>query len=367
MKRSMMIMVLLAACSVLVQAEVTTRIKDATRLTGLRSNDLLGYGIVVGLQGTGDSKGTMATIRSIVNMLESFGVRIKENELKGGNVAAVMVTAKLQPFSSAGDRLDVMVSSIGDATSLQGGMLMMTPLKGANGQTYAAAQGSLSLGGFTVSGGSSKVQKGHPTVAMLPGGATVEKDLAEKLFREDMMLKLSLLKPDFTTAVNIAKTLNQWNPETLAKASDAKTVEIYIPLNFKDKEMEFIAQMEQLSFSPDMVARVLVNERTGTIMMGGPIKVLPTAVAHGNLKIEIREQKYISQPNGFSSGTTQEGANTSISVDEGVSGFVPIQPGNTVNDVVRILNTLGVSPRDMILILETMRSAGALQAELEMI
>lgn len=351
----------------LAEAAITTRIKDATRIEGLRYNQLIGYGLVIGLEGTGDSKGTKATIRSIVNMLETFGVRVTESEMKGGNIAAVMVTAKLAPYSRVGDNIDVLVSSIGDASSLQGGLLLMTPLRAANGDVFAVAQGSISLGGFKVGSGGSKVQKGHPTVGMIPAGAIVERGISFKLFRDDLSFNLALIKPDFTTAVNIAKIIKHWNPKTMARAIDAKSVEIYIPLEYQDQEMIFLSELEQLQFTPDQVAKIIINERTGTLLMGGPIKILPTAVAHGNLKIEINEQKAVSQPQPFAQGETKETAQSAISVEEGKANIVRIAPGNTVNDVIEVLNTIGVSPKDMIIILQTMRSAGALQAELEII
>lgn len=348
---------------------ITTRIKDTTRVVGLRSNPLIGYGIIVGLQGTGDTKGTLATIRSIVNLLENFGVRVNQSEMKGGNIAAVMITAKVESSALPGDALDIQVSSIGDATSLAGGTLLMAPLRAANGEIYAVAQGSVSLGGYAISSGQNLNQKGHPTVGTIPGGATIERPVDATLFRPDLQFSLSMLKPDFTTAVAIAKVIRDWNPNTQAKAINAKSIEVFIPKEFKDNEMGFIAKMEQLQFTPDQQAHILINERTGTVLMGGPIRIMPTAIAHGPLKIEIQEFNTVSQPEALTGANakTVPITNTSLKVEEKAGNVITVAPGNTVDDVVHVLNKIGVKPRDLIIILQMMRSSGALQADLEII
>lgn len=347
-------------------AELSTRIKDITRINGIRENQLIGYGIVVGLEGTGDSSSKVA-VKSIQNFLNSFGVKIDSSKLKGKNIAAVGVTAKIPPFAKQGDTIDITVSSIGDAKSLQGGMLLLTPLKGADDNVYAVAQGPISIGGFNTQSGENEVRKNHSTIGRIPGGATIEKDMKTNYLTLANTVSFVLSQPDFATATSIAKQINQYFSEEFATVTDPSTIEVYVPEEFREYLSTYIASIQKLEIVPDTTAKVVINERTGTILMGGPIKIMPVAVAHGNLNISIKQTKTVSQPGSFSTGTTAITKQTNINVNEGTGRLIPLKQANSLNDVVKILNTIGASPRDMITILQSMKNAGALKADLEII
>lgn len=343
------------------------RIKDLAYFLGSRSNSLIGYGLVVGLNGTGDNTNTQFTVNTLANLLDNMGIHVDPSQTKIKNVAAVMVTAKLPPFSRIGSRIDLEASSIGDAKSLEGGTLLMTPLKGPDGKVYALAQGPLSTGGFAVSGASgSSVQKNHPTVGFISGGALVEKEVPVQ-YAELPHLDLVLKSPDFSTASKTASAISQAIPGITARAVDAGTVKVEVPPQQRGEIIAMITQIENLDVQPEIVARVVVNERTGTIVIGENVRISPVAVAHGSLTVQITEQKNVSQPLPFSQGQTTVTPQTSIQVQEGKGALAEIGGGVTIGQVIQGLNAIGATPRDLINILQSIKAAGALQAELELI
>lgn len=340
------------------------RIKDLAGFKGVRNNQLIGYGLIVGLNGTGDSSSSEFMAKSLGEALARMGISGDTKAFKVKNVAAVMVTAELPPFAKAGSKIDVVVSSIGDAKSLQGGTLLMTPLKAANQEVYAVAQGPISIGGFSVESNATSIQQNHPTVGRVASGALVEKEVELQL---DSMrtLDLSLNNPDFTTAMRIADAINSQLSGNYAKAVDSGSVEIEVPGRFQSKLVQMISQIESLDVQPDTQAKVVLNERTGTVVMGENVKVSPVAVAHGNLSIQITTEYEVSQPNPFSLGETKVIPKTSILADTGEEGSLAVVQGASIGDLVKALNQLGVTPRDLIAILQAIKEAGALQAEIE--
>jgi len=343
------------------------RIKDITEIKGARENQLVGYGLVVGLNGTGDGDDTKFTFQSLASMLEKMGMTVDPKDIEDvANVAAVMVTADLPPFARRGSRLDVLVSSIGDADSLEGGTLVMTPLKGADGSVYAVAQGPISTGGFSVQGGGASVAKNFPTVGRVVGGGLIEKEVCSD-FALQNTVTLALHQPDFTNASRIVQVINQRFPEPLARTVDAGTVNIRVPSAYQGALVEFITAIEKLELVPDAKARVVVNERTGTVVMGADVKIMTIAVAHGNLSIQIKESADVSQPLPFSQGQTVVAPDTTIEVEEESTPVFLVKGGTSIGQLVRALNALGVTPRDLIAIFQAIKAAGALQAELEII
>lgn len=340
------------------------RLKDVARVQGVRDNQIYGLGLVVGLQGTGDGSGSRANIQMIANMLESFGITVSANDLRLRNIAAVMVTADLPTSLRTGDRLDVTISSIGDARSLQGGFLLQTPLQAANGQVFAVAQGPVSIGGFVVKGGGSSAQVSHPTVGLVPNGAIVERELEPHNFAEEGIISMVLLEPDFTTAARLAQVVNQVYEDDIAWARDQGTVEIEIPPHYLRNVVGFIAELEELPIRPDVNARVVINERTGTVVMGSSVRVATVAVAHGNLKVQVQSNVFVSQPPAFSGGDTVVGRELSLDVEEEPSQFTVIGGTTNVQDLVDALNAVGATPRDIIAILQAVKAAGALFGEL---
>jgi flagellar P-ring protein FlgI len=343
------------------------RIKDLADINGVRENQLVGYGLVVGLDGTGDGKKSLFTVQSMVSMLEKMGITINPNEIAVANVAAVMVTAALPPFAKSGNRIDVLVSSIGDAKNLQGGTLLMTPLKAANGRVYAVAQGPVSTGGFQATGAGAGVQKNFPTVGRVVGGALVEREVELDLnSRRD--LTLSIHNPDFTTAMRMTEAINALFYDHIAAARDAGTVQVKVPMAYLGNIVGLVSMIEKLDVKPDMGAKVVINERTGTVVMGENVRISTIAIAHGNLSIVIKESPQVSQPLPFSEGgQTVVTPNTDLSVKEETRQLVLMEAGASIGDVVGALNALGVSPRDLIAIFQAIKAAGALQAELEVI
>ncbi len=343
------------------------RIKDIAYFMGSRANDLIGYGLVVGLNGTGDNTNTQFTVNTLANLLDNMGIHVDPTQTKIKNVAAVMVTAKLPPFSRIGTRIDLEASSIGDAKSLEGGTLLMTPLKGPDGKVYAVAQGPVSTGGFAVSGASgSSVQKNHPTVGFISGGGLVEKEVTVH-YAGLPSLDLVLKTPDFTTATKTAAAIGSAIPGVSARAVDAGTVRLEVPPSQRDETVAMITRIENLQVQPDVVAKVVVNERTGTIVMGENVRISPVAVAHGSLTVQITEQKSVSQPLPFSQGQTKVVPQTSIQVQEGKGSLAVLGGGITIGQVIQGLNAIGATPRDLINILQSIKAAGAMQAELELI
>jgi flagellar P-ring protein precursor FlgI len=350
------------------------RLKDIARLAGVRDNDLWGYGLVVGLDGTGDRRQSARfTIQALRNLLAREGITLPADALDRGaldpkNVAAVVVTAKLPPFATAGSRIDVVVSSVGDAKSLQGGTLLPTPLRAGDGQTYAVASGSVSLGGgFAAQGGGSSVQKNHPTAGRIPGGATVERAVGTSL-RLDR-LALALLTPDYATATAVARAINAAFQRPLAVARDAGTVEVEVPEPSRASPATFIADLEALRVTPDAPAKVVINERTGTVVLGQDVRIGPVAVAHGNLAVRVESRTQVSQPPPLAprGSATVVVPETQVQVQE-QGGQVHLVPdGASIGDVVAALNALGATPRDLIAILQAIQRAGALDAELELL
>jgi flagellar P-ring protein precursor FlgI len=348
------------------QAASAARIKDLAAIKGIRTNQLVGYGLVVGLNGTGDKSGTEFTIQSLVNMLERVGIHVDRNDVKVKNVAAVMVTAKMLPFARIGNKIDVLVSSIGDAKSLVGGTLLLTPLRGADGKVYALAQGPLSVGGFGAEGAGEGVTKNHLLAARIAGGATIECEISLSL-EGKKSLTLTLLNPDFTTALRVSESINTVMGNGVAKAVDSGTLLLTVPLNFQDNVAKFLADIETLNVEPDAVAKIVVNEKTGTVVIGENVRISTVAVSHGNLSITIKESPEVSQPLPYSKGETVVTPDTNIEIKEEENQLVLVPGGSTIGELVRALNAIGVTPRDLISIFQSIKAAGALQAELEII
>jgi len=338
------------------------RLKDIADIEGVRGNQLLGYGLVVGLNGTGDGKLDF-TQKSISNMLEKMGIRVNPVDIKVKNVAAVMVTATLPPFSRPGSKIDVAVSSMGDAKSLQGGTLLLTTLKGADGNTYAVAQGQTNLGGFSVSDGGDSAQKNHPTVAVIPQGAIVERAIPFDLF-QSRKIRVVLREPDFTTMTQVVHSINARLGKPVALAMDSASVEVLIDQDQQTDPIKIVSMLEQVKIDQDLGAKVVVNERTGTIVMGSHVTISKVALAHGNLNIAIRSETDVSQPNALAAGNTAEVTNTDITVGEDVEALQIVGGEVTLGDVVKALNALGATPRDLISIFSALKAAGALNAEL---
>jgi flagellar P-ring protein precursor FlgI len=343
------------------------RIKDIASFDGARDNQLIGYGLVVGLNGSGDSEQTNFTVQSLANLLERMGVSINRANITVKNVAAVMVTATLPPFSKQGTSVDVLVSSMGDAKSLAGGTLLMVPLKGGDGQVYAVAQGGVLTNSFSYGGQAASAQKNHPTAGLVPGGALVERELPNVMAGKSA-LRLNLHQPDFTTATRIASVINDKFQTLIASCSDPGGVILLIPAAYQGRTVEFAADLERLEVQPDNVAKVVLNERTGTIVMGENVHIATVAVSHGNLTLYIKETPQVSQPAPLSNtGETKVVPRTSLKVNEGEGGLALLREGANIGDVVRALNALGVTPRDLIGIMQSIKAAGALQAELVVI
>ncbi|MCB9948859.1 MAG: flagellar basal body P-ring protein FlgI [Rhodospirillaceae bacterium] len=349
-------------------ALAASRIKDIVDIEGVRSNMLVGYGLVVGLNGTGDSiSGSPFTEQSLIGMLERLGINTRGDNMKTNNVAAVMVTATLPAFTRQGSSIDVTVSSLGDADSLLGGTLLVTPLLGADGEVYAVAQGSVSVGGFSVGGEAENVTQGVPTAGRIPSGAIVEREIAFEL--SDLTeIDLALRNPDFTTARRIQDAINRYTGAGLATALDPATVRLTVPASLAGDVVGLITEIEQLEIVPDQPARVVVDERTGIIVMGENVRISTVAVAQGNLTVRITETPQVSQPGPLSQGTTVTVPRTQVEVDTGDGRQLGVvQGGLTLQELVQSLNALGIGPRDMISILQTISAAGALQADLEVL
>ncbi|MBF0185304.1 MAG: flagellar basal body P-ring protein FlgI [Magnetococcales bacterium] len=349
----------------LANASQAARLKDVVEIEGVRGNPITGFGLVVGLNGTGDSSAAF-TNQSLIMMLERMGISTPQSGVKVKNIASVMVTATLPPFARQGGKLDVTISSLGDAKSLQGGTLILTPLKGADGKIYAVSQGPVSIGGFAVEGAAQSVQKNHPTVGRIAGGAVIEREIAFEL-NQEFQLQLSLRNPDFTTATRVVKSINNLFGEPLASARDSGTVQLTIPPTYQGKVVDFISRLENLQVDPDQMAKVVLNERTGTIVMGENVRVSTVALAHGGLSIKITESPQVSQPNARGRGATVVTPKTDIDVKEKDGKVLEMEAGVTLGELVRGLNSIGVTPRDLIAIMQSIKASGALQAELEIL
>ncbi len=345
----------------------SARVKDIAYFLGDRSNDLIGYGLVVGLKNTGDDTNTPFTVYTLQNLLNNMGVQMNPGVTMLRNVAAVMVTGRLPAFTRVGSRIDVQASSIGDATSLGGGTLVMTPLKGPDGKVYAVAQGPLSIGGFSAQGASgSSVQQNHPNVGLISGGATVEKEVPVR-YAGLHSVDLVLMNPDFTTAQRTADAISRAIPAAAARPVDAGTIRIQIPAEDQHDTVSLIAKVESLEVSPDVVAKVIIDERTGTIVMGENVRIAPCAVAHGSLSIQITEKPTVSQPLPFSNGTTQVVPRSGVKVQQKKAHLAVIGGGVTIGQVVAGLNAIGATPLDLINIIEAIKASGAMSAKLQII
>lgn len=350
------------------------RIKDLGHVEGVRPNQLVGYGLVVGLDRTGDTQRSAFTLQSLTAMLSRLGIRIDPKELLLRNVAAVMVTAKLPPFVRPGSPLDVQVSAIGDARSLVGGTLVLTPMNGVDGKTYAMAQGALQVGGHEVRGRSgSRLQKNHLNVGRIPGGALVERGVPV-VMAEGGVLRIELHRPDFTTASLVAAAVNQKAQDlagdpaaVLARAADAGVVEVTVPEASRPDLAAFVAKVEVLSVTPDASARVVVNGRTGTVVLGEDVRIGTVAIAHGPLTLEVEETPAVSQPGPLSGGTTAVVPASRVTATEPKDDLVVVKEGATIQNVVQALNALGASPRDLVDILQAIDAAGALHGTLEVL
>ncbi|HAG53292.1 MAG TPA: flagellar biosynthesis protein FlgA [Alphaproteobacteria bacterium] len=347
-----------------------SRIKDIADIEGVRTNALIGYGLVVGLAGTGDSSNSVPfTVQSMVNMLEKFGVnsRADLDSIRMENVAAVMITAELPSFARQGSKLDIVVSSLGDAESLEGGQLLATPLIAADGNTYAIAQGALVVGGFQAKSGSDSVSKNHLTSAKIADGGTVERELGFDL-KQLKQLRFILRNPDFTTALRIKDKINESFKEEIAKATDNATVDVQIPTRYKNYLVSAIDKIQNLKVVPDSVAKVVVDEKTGTIVLGEDVKISRIAISHANLTIRVSSITDVSQPKApFAGGETKVVKNQDIEVEEKVGKFKEVGSNVSLSDLIEGLNALGVSPRDTISILQSIKASGALQAEIKLI
>lgn len=339
------------------------RIKDVATLEGVRENQLVGYGLVVGLNGTGDSASTQFTVQSLVNMMERLGVTVDRAQVKVANVAAVLVTAQLPPFARAGNSVDVLVSSAGDSTSLVGGTLLMTPLKGPDGNIYAVAQGPLLVGSLAFGGKAAKVQTNHPTVGRIPGGALVEREVGFE-FGAQPWLTYRLKNADFTTIARMGAAIDGAYGAGTAQTLDSGTVRVNIPPSYQGRVVEFVASVEGLDVAMDTVARIVVNERTGTIVMGEDVRISTVAVSHGNLNLVVSESAQVSQPNPLSKGETVTVPQTDIQISEDKSELVVMPMGVSIGDVAKALNAIGATPRDLIAIFQAIKAAGGLHAEL---
>lgn len=342
------------------------RIKDVADFEGVRENQLIGYGLVVGLAGTGDSlRNSPFTRQSLASMLERLGVNAQSGNLNTRNVAAVMVTANLPPFASQGSRIDVTVSALGDARSLAGGQLLVTPLMGADQQVYAVAQGSLAIGGFAASGQSgSSVTRGVPTAGRIASGALVEREISFDIAAQQE-LRLALRNPDFTTARRIAQVINTTLGVEAAWAANPGSIVLRRPASYPGDMVSLVGRIENLEVEVDTPARIVIDESSGIIVMGENVKVSTVAIAQGNLTISITEDPFVSQPAPFSRGETVVVPSSGVDVREEAGGFVMVPGGVPLRQLVNGLNALGVSPRDMISILQALKAAGAIQAEIE--
>ncbi|MBW1675896.1 MAG: flagellar basal body P-ring protein FlgI [Deltaproteobacteria bacterium] len=385
---SALFLILVTLVFLLAPSAQGVRVKDITAIKGIRSNQLFGYGLIIGLNGTGDKGGSKVTIQSLANTLERMGIQVRADDLKANNVAAVMVSASLPAFARIGKKIDVTLSSIGDAKSLQGGTLLLTPLLGVDGKVYALAQGPVSIGGFSAGGAAGGgVTKNHPTVGRISGGATVEREIPFSL-EDRNELTLILNDPDFVTASRVADVINSGLRGVLARPMDSGTIKITVSEACRKKLVDVIARLGRLEVVPDSVAKVIISERTGTVVIGENVSLSTVAIAHGNLTIKVEETKNVSQPQPFApeqrvegpspqqmeggvivspGGNTVVTSETEVGIQEEKAGLHVIPRGSTLGELVRALNAIGVTPRDLITILQAMKAAGALQAELEII
>lgn len=340
------------------------RLKDIMDVEGVRGNYLVGYGLVVGLKGTGDGDQTKFTVQSVVNMLEKFGIRVPREQVKLKNVAAVLVTAYLPPYAKPGQRIDVEVSALGDAKNLQGGTLLMTPLTGPDGKVYALAQGPVSIGGFAVAGQAAQAQVNHPTVGKIPNGAIVERDVPVEELNSLTKITLSLRIEDFSTTTQVVENINTYLRGKYAKAMDMRSIELTIPEKYRGRVVNLLGEIGYLAIRPDSPAKVVIDEKTGTVIIGENVRISKVAVAHGNLSVVIRETPQVVQPFPFSRGETVLVPGTEITAKEEKAKIVVLEEGATLGELVRALNAVGATARELIAVLQAIKAAGALYADL---
>ena len=346
-------------------AHGATRLKEIAAVEGVRDNQLIGYGVVVGLNGTGDKRQTVFSAQALTNILRRMGVTVNPNAILVRNMAAVMVTATLPPFGQPGTRIDVTAAAVGDATNLQGGLLVLTPLQGPDGQVYAAAQGPVLTGGFVAGGAGNQQTLNHPTVGRIPEGAIIEK--APPTVAPTGKLRLQLRQADFTTAARIAEALNKHFPTPVARAESSAAVSVEMPAEWSSRPVEFVAEIENLTIEADRRQKVVINERTGTIVLGKDVRIAPVAILHGALSVEVRTTFEVSQPAPLSRGETTTVPQVNVSSNEAQAKNVVLNQGATVEELVRALQAIGSTARDIIAVLQNMRAAGALAAEIEVI
>ena len=363
MKRAILGVVILQ-CLIPLHSGAATRLKELISLDGVRDNQLMGYGLVVGLRGTGDTRQAVFSAQSLTNLLERMGLTVSPTALQVRNTAAVMVTATLPPFAQSGSRIDVTVAAIGDSPSLQGGILLMTGLKGPDGQVYSVAQGALVIGGFAAGGQGNTQVVNHTTVGRIPNGGIIERASPSPILGSQ--LRLHLQQADFATSARIADALNKRFGD-VARADNSGLVTVQLPDTFRGKPTEFVAELEALTVEPDVIAKIVVNERTGTIIMGKQVRIAPVAIMQGNLTVEIQTTQEVSQPNPLSGGKTQVTPQVNMGVKQDAAKNVVLKEGATVEELVQVLTSVGSNPRDIISILQNLKTAGALEAILEVI
>jgi flagellar P-ring protein FlgI len=364
MKTSILLISMLGAQMLL--GAPPSRIKELAAVEGVRDNQLLGYGLVVGLKGTGDMRQTFFSAQTLTNLLERMGVQVNPTMILVRNTAAVMVTANLPPFARSGSRIDVQVAAIGDAWNLQGGLLVLTPLRAADGRVFAVAQGPVVTGGFVASGGfGNTTTVNHPTAGRIPSGAIVEQ-AAPSVMPEDQ-IRLQLHEADFTTAARMAEAINKQFGEEIASCETAGSLQLNVPASYAGRTVQFIAAVESITLDVDRRARIVINERTGTIAMGKDVRIRPAAIMHGNLSVEVQRAFNVSQPNPLADGRTVVVPEVNVGVNEESARHILLGEGTTVDELVKALTAIGSTARDVIVILQNLKAAGALDAELEII
>jgi flagellar P-ring protein precursor FlgI len=363
----LLVVLVASAANSLAEQSRQVLIRDISTIEGIRDNPLIGYGVVVGLKRTGDSQQTLFTTQTLANMLQRLGVQIPAATIQVRNIAAVMVTASLPPFARPGTALDVTVSSVGDAKSLEGGVLLLTSLHAADGQVYAEAQGPLTLGGYTVGGNGNSKEVNHVTVGRVPSGGIVERDASIDLAKMKTV-SISLREQDFTVTRDIASVINHEFGKTVATAVDSRRVDLNMSLIGDPSVPTVIAKVQNISVAIHPAAKVVMNERTGTIVMGGDVKLSPVSVLHGDLTVEVTTTFAVSQPEPFSkTGTTQVVPETTLKAKEGPARSIELKEGASVEELINGLHTMGASARDIVAILQAIKAAGGLQAELEVL
>lgn len=347
-------------------SSASVRVKDVASIEGVRENQLVGYGVVVGLNGTGDKRQTYFSAQTLANVLDRMGVQVSPTAIQVRNTAAVILTANLPPFAQPGNRIDVHVAAIGDATNLQGGLLVLTPLKASGGDVFAVAQGPVVTGGFAAGrGAGNSVTVNHPTAGRIPNGAIVERTAPSVV--PTTSVRMQLRTADFTTSARLAAVINKKFGSPLAKCESAGVVDIEIPENWANRRVEFVAELEGLTLETDRRSKIVVNERSGTIVAGRDVQIRPVAILHGALSVQVQTSFDVSQPAPFSQGKTVMAPDVNVGVKEEQAKSIQLKQGATIDDLVRALTGIGATPRDVIAVLQNLQAAGAIDAEIEVI